>query len=196
MHLGSVELMGLQMNIFYLKQFGGTLWVPSWNIIFYLKSVFQYSSNIFYQKKHFRLSSIWKMVWITIPQSKKQKKPWFLNSFSPTHPPKARVPKYLRPGPTSGGTFALPSSGGHPGPGVNVLLIWDNFPAKKHKKWQWDKDFQIEDIPKIIPMLRGLFLDFWSCELLLHSAISSIWNASGRTPKMHLLFEIIPEYLL
>ena len=51
MHLGSVELMGLQMNIFYLKQFGGTLWVPSWNIIFYLKSVFQYSSNIFYLKK-------------------------------------------------------------------------------------------------------------------------------------------------
>ena len=32
------------------KQFGGTLWVPSWNIIFYLKSVFQYSSNIFYLK--------------------------------------------------------------------------------------------------------------------------------------------------
>ena len=50
MHLGSVELMGLQMNIFYLKTIGGTLWVPSWNIIFYLKSVFQYSSNIFYLK--------------------------------------------------------------------------------------------------------------------------------------------------
>jgi hypothetical protein len=43
-------------------------------------------------------------------------------------------------------------------------------------------------------MLRGLLLDFWSFELLLHSAISSIWNAFGRTPKMH-LFEIIPEYL-
>ena len=54
------------------KPFGGTLWVPSWNNIFYLKSVFQYSSNIFYLKNklHYRLSSIWKVVWITIPQSK------------------------------------------------------------------------------------------------------------------------------
>jgi len=84
------------------------------------------------------------------------------------------VPKYLRPGPTSGGTLALSSSGGHPGPGVNVLLILDNFPAKNAKNGSGTKDFQIEDIPKIIPMVRGLFLDFWSFELLLHSAISSI----------------------
>ena len=48
-------------------------------------------------------------------------------------PPKARVPKYLRPGPTSGGTLALSSSGGHPGLGVSVLLILDNFPAKNTK---------------------------------------------------------------
>ena len=84
------------------------------------------------------------------------------------------MPKYLRPGPTSGGTLALSSSGGHPGPGVNVLLILGNFPAKNTKNGSGTKDFQIEDIPKIIPMLRGLFLDFWSFELLLHSAISSI----------------------
>ena len=102
------------------------------------------------------------MVWITIPESKKLKNPWFLNSFSPTPPPKARMPKYLRPDPTSGGTLALSSSGGHPGPGVNVLLILDNFPAKNTKNGSGAKDFQIEDIPKIIPMLRGLFLDFWS----------------------------------
>ena len=78
------------------KPFCGTLWVPSWNIIFYLKSVFQYSSNIFYLKNklHCRLSSIWKVVWITIPQSKKLKNPWFLNSFSPTPPEgeSAKVP--------------------------------------------------------------------------------------------------------
>ena len=79
------------------------------------------------------------------------------------------MPKYLRPGPTSGGTLALSSSGGHPGPGVNVLLILDNFPAKNTKNGSGTKDFQIEDIPKIIPMLRGLFLDFWSFELLLHT---------------------------
>ena len=182
------------------KPFCGTLWVPSWNIIFYLKSVFQYSSNIFYLKNklHYRLSSIWKVVLITIPQSKKLKKnhgfwPVF---HRPPPPRKARVPKYLRPGPTSGGTLALSSSGGHPGPGVNVLLILDNFPAKNTKNGSGTKDFQIEDIPKIIPLLRGLFLDFWSFELLLHSAISSIWKAFGRTPKKHLLFEIIPENLL
>ena len=81
--------------------------------------------------------------------------------------------KYLRPGPTSGGTFALPSSGGHPGPGINVLLISYNFPAKITKNGSGTKDFQIENIAKIIPMLRGLLLDFWSFELLLHSAISS-----------------------
>jgi hypothetical protein len=53
-------------------------------------------------------------------------------------------------------------------------LILDNFPAKNTIIGSGTKDFQIEDIPKIIPMLRGLFLDFWSFELLLHSAISSI----------------------
>ena len=120
----------------------------------------------------------------------------FEQFFTDPPPPKARVPKYLRPGPTSGGTSALSSSGGHPGPGVNVLLILDNIPAKNTQNGSGTKDFQIKDIPKIIPMLRGLFLDFWSFELLLHSAISSIWKAFGRTPKKHLLFEIIPEYLL
>ena len=73
------------------KPFGGTLWVPSWNIIFYLKSVFQYSSNIFYLKNklHYRLSSIWKMVWTIIPQSKKLKKPGFWTVFH-RHPPRRR----------------------------------------------------------------------------------------------------------
>jgi len=109
------------------------------------------------------------------PPIKKTKKR-FLNSFSPTSPPpKAGVQKYLRPGPTSGDTFALPSWGGHPGPGVNVLLILYNFPAKITQNGSGTKDFQIEeDIAKIIPMLRGLLLDFWSFELLLHFAISSI----------------------
>ena len=46
--------------------------------------------------------------------------------------------------------------------------------------------FQIEDIAKIIPMLKGLLLDCWSFELLLHFAtinigmmfaISSIWKS-------------------
>ena len=46
--------------------------------------------------------------------------------------------------------------------------------------------FQIEDIAKIIPMLKGLLLDCWSFELLLHLAtinigmmfaISSIWKS-------------------
>ena len=142
------------------------------------------------------LSSIWKVVWITIPQSKKQKK-GFWTVFHRPPPPKAGVQKYPRPGPTSGDTFALPSWGGHPGPGVNVLLILYNFPAKITQNGSGTKDFQIEeDIAKIIPMLRGLLLDFWSFELLLHFAISSIWNAFGRTPKMHLLFEANPEYLL
>jgi hypothetical protein len=45
-------------------------------------------------------------------------------------------------------------------------------------------------------MLGGLFLEFWLFELLLYFAISFIWNAFGRIPKKHLLFEIIPEYLL
>ena len=105
------------------------------------------------------------------------------------------MPKYLRPGPTSGGTLALSSSGGHPGPGVNVLLILDNFPAKNTKNGSGTKDFQIEDIPKIIPMLRGLFLDFWSlttfalCNIFY---LKRVWPH----PQMHLLIEIIPEYLL
>ena len=54
-----------------------------WNIIFYLKHVFQHSSNIFYLKKKtdFWLSSIWKGVWLTIPWSKKLKNPWFFQVF-------------------------------------------------------------------------------------------------------------------
>jgi len=76
-----------------------------------------------------------------------------LNSFSPT-PPKVRVPKYLRPDPISGGTLVLSSSGGHPGPGVNVLLILDNFPAKNTKNSNGTKNFQIKNISKIIPILK------------------------------------------
>ena len=68
------------------------------------------------------------------------------------------MPMYLRPGPTSGGTLVLSSSGDHPGPGINVLLILNNFPKKNTKNGSRSKDFQIENIPKIIPMLRGLFL--------------------------------------
>ena len=45
-------------------------------------------------------------------------------------PPEEGVQKYLPKWDPAGGTFALPSSGGHPGPGVNVLLILFNFPAK------------------------------------------------------------------
>ena len=52
MHVGSVQLMGLQTNIFFDR----TPWIPSRNIIFYLKSVLQYSSNIFYLKNN-RVSS-------------------------------------------------------------------------------------------------------------------------------------------
>ena len=192
MHLGSVELMGLQMNIFYLKQFGGTLWVPSWNIIFYLKSVFQYSSNIFYLKKialqiiFYLKSGLNHHPWI-----KKLKNPWFWTVFH-RPPPKARMPKYLQPGPTSGGTLALSSSGGHPGPGVNVLLILDNFPAKNTKNGSGTKDFQIEDIPKIIPMFEGSILGFLVisttfalCNIFYLKRVwphpqkaSSIWNNS------------------
>jgi hypothetical protein len=53
-------------------------------------------------------------------------------------------------------------------------LILDNFPAKNTKNGSGTKDFQIKDIPKIIPMLRGLFLEFWLFELLLYFAISFI----------------------
>jgi hypothetical protein len=54
-------------------------------------------------------------------------------------------------------------------------LILYNFPAKIAENGSGTKRFQIEeDFAKIIPMLRGLLLDFWSFELLLHSATSSI----------------------
>ena len=114
--------------------------------------------------------------WFESPSpNQKNKKKVFEQFFTDLPPPKAGVQKYLRPGPTSGDTFALPSWGGHPGPGVNVLLILYNFPAKITQNGSGTKDFQIEeDIAKIIPMLRGLLLDFWSFELLLHFAISSI----------------------
>ena len=68
----------------------------------------------------------------------------------------------------------LPPSRGQPHPGVHVLLILYNLPAKTTKNGSLTKDFQIEDIAKIIPKLKDLFLDFWSFELLLHSVISSI----------------------
>ena len=68
-----------------------------------------------------RISSIWKInsitdyllfeKWFESPSlNQKSSKTIFTDP-----PPKARVPKYLRPGPTSGGTLALSSSGGHPG---------------------------------------------------------------------------------
>ena len=46
------------------------------------------------------------------PQITKKKQPKVFEQFFTDLPPrKAGVQKYLRPGPTSGGTFALPSSG-------------------------------------------------------------------------------------
>ena len=102
------------------------------------------------------------------------------------------MPKYLRPGSTSGGTLALSSSGGHPGPGVNVLLILDTFPAKKHKKWQWDKRFSNRRYSKDHPNVEGLILGFlviWTtfalCNIFYLKSVwphpqkaSSIWNNS------------------
>ena len=102
------------------------------------------------------------------PSIKKAQKP-----FSPT-PPEGESAKVPPAGSHFGRYFGTLLFGGSPRSGVNVLLILDNFPAKNTKNGSGTKDFQIEDIPKIIPMLRGLFLDFWSFELLLHSAISSI----------------------
>ena len=107
-------------------------------------------------------------------------------------PPKARVPKYLRPGPTSGGTLALSSSGGHPGPGVNVLLILDNFPAKNTKNGSGTKDFSNRRYSKDHPNVEGFILGFlviWTtfalCNIFYLKSVwphpqkaSSIWNNS------------------
>ena len=156
-----------------------------------------------------RISSIWKINSITVyllfekwfespslNQKSLKKKTWFLNSFSPTPPrtrecqsTSGRVPlrEVLWHSPLRGVTQVRAS-----------MFYWFEIISlqKNTKNGSGTKDFQIEDIPKIIPMLKGLFLDFWSFELLLHSAISSIWNAFGRTPRKHLLFEKNPGYLL
>ena len=133
------------------------------------------------------------MVWITIP-NQKAKKTWVLNSFSPT-PPKAGVQKYLRPSPTSGGTFALPSSGGHLGPGINVLLLLFNFAAKITKSGSGTKIFKSKMLqrssqcwglqsakvaqktknPTINPSTLG-----WSVQyLLFENCFSCIWDLSN-----------------
>ena len=127
MHLGSVELIGLQTNIFYLK----TIW---WNSLdslmkYYLlfEKCFSVLLEYLLSKKAFQIIFYLKNGLNHHPPKKKNN---VFEQFFTDPPSKAGVQKYLRPGPTSGGTFALPSSGGHPGPGVNVLLILFNFPAK------------------------------------------------------------------
>ena len=54
---------------------------------------------------------------------------------------------------SGGDTFALPSVGGHPGLDINILLILLKKPCKKLQNYSRIKNFQINDIANIIPML-------------------------------------------
>ena len=131
MRLGSVELMGVQTNIFYLKPIW---WNPLDSLMKYYL-LFEKCFSVllgyllFKRSTAFQIILLKKEIWITIPQSKKLKNRGLFNSFSPT-PPKGGSAKVPSAGSHFGGTFALPSSGGHPSPGVNVVLILYNFPAK------------------------------------------------------------------
>ena len=114
MHLGSVELMGLQTNIFYLKTI-------CWNSLdsfmkYYLLFEKCFSillEYLLFKKMAFQIIFYLKSGLNHHPQiTKKTKQPKVFEQFFTDLPPrKAGVQKYLRPGPTSGGTFALPSSG-------------------------------------------------------------------------------------
>ena len=104
MHLGSVELMGLQTNIFYLK----TIWWNSLDSFMKWYLLFETCFSVFIEYLLFKKSIAFQIIFYLKsglnhqPSIKKAKKnPWFLNSFSPTPPPKAGVQKYLWPGPTS-----------------------------------------------------------------------------------------------
>ena len=131
MHLGSVELMGLQTNILYLKPIS---WNPLGSLMKYyllfekcFSALLEYlllkksiaCQILFYLKKGLDHHS---------PITKAKKLRVFEQFF--TDPPEGGSAKVLPAGSRFGGTFAPPSSGGHPGPGVNVLLILFNFPAK------------------------------------------------------------------
>ena len=132
------------------------------------------------------------MVWITIPQSKKLKKTWFLNSFSPTPPPEGENAKVPPAGSHFGRYFGTLLFGGSPRSGVNVLLILDNFPAKNTTKWQWDKRFSNRRYSKDHPNVEGFILGFlviWTtfalCNIFYLKRVwphpqkaSSIWNNS------------------
>ena len=162
MHLRSVELMGLQTNIFYLKTI-------CWNSLdsfmkYYLLFEKCFSillEYLLFKKMAFQIIFYLKSGLNHHPQiTKKTKQPKVFEQFFTDLPPrKAGVQKYLRPGPTSGGTFALPSSGGHPSPGVNVLLMLHNAPAKTTKN-QWDKIFSNRRYCKDHPNVEGFIVGF------------------------------------
>ena len=138
------------------------------------------------------MSSIWKMVWITIPQSKKQKKPMVFEQFFTDPPPEGESAKVPPAGSHFGRYFGTLLFGGSPRSGVNVLLILDHFPCKKHKKWQWDKRFSNRRYSKDHPNVEGFILGFlviWTtfafCNILYLKRVwphpqnaSSIWNNS------------------
>ena len=188
MHLGSVELMGLLTNIFYLKT---NLVEPSGWPDEILSSIW----NMFFNTP--RISSIWKKNGFLIifylkrgltdnPLIKKAKKPMVFSSFSLT------PPRWRRFQSSSG---RVPSR----------ELLWHRrrrvvtrvrasmfywfymICLEKQQKMAVGQKKQIEDIAQIIPKLKGLFFDFWSFELLWNRVISSIWNGFCHTPERHLL---------
>ena len=197
MHLGSVELMGLLTNIFYLKT---NLVEPSgwpdeilssiWNMFFNTPRI----SSI-WKKTDFWLSSIWKGVWLTIPWSKKLKNPWFFQVF---HWPPPRWRRFQ----SSSGRVPSRELLWHRRRWVVTrvrasMFYWFYIIClEKQQKMAVGQKKQIEDIAQIIPKLKGLFFDFWSFELLWNRVISSIWNGFCHTPERHLLSLKIPEFLL
>ena len=188
MHLGSVELMGLLTNIFYLKT---NLVEPSgwpdeilssiWNMFFNTPRI----SSI-WKKTDFWLSSIWKGVWLTIPWSKKLKNPWFFQVF---HWPPPRWRRFQ----SSSGRVPSRELLWHRRRRVVTrvrasMFYWFYIIClEKQQKMAVGQKKQIEDIAQIIPKLKGLFFDFWSFELLWNRVISSIWNGFCHTPERHLL---------
>jgi hypothetical protein len=109
------------------------------------------------------------------PLIKRAKKPkfFFIHIFSPNSPRKWDCKSTSRRVPLRG-VLLHSHFRGFTRVQVSMFYWFYSFLAKTRQNGSGTKDFSIEDIAKIIPMLRGWLLDFWSFELLLHSAISSV----------------------
>ena len=146
------------LNLFRRKEGGGLFKNQRWTLSS-ISEVFFSTPRISSIKIAFQIIFYLKSGLNHHPTIKKQKKTWVLNSLSPT-PRRQECKSTSGRVPLRGVLLHSPLRGVTRVRASMFYCFFFNFAPKITKNGSGTNDFQIEDIAKIIPMLRGLLLDF------------------------------------